>query len=130
MSIANGLIASMALGASDFSEDVLTLGIQTPNALIDVSALDLVGFQRIIGRRDCSVALTGRVSTASPGFHSVFSPATNGSVSGSLVVTFTAGPVLTVHVIAANYDLAVDASLGLVASVTCQMDTGVAAVWS
>lgn len=130
MTIYNGLIASLVFNSNDISEDVLTLSISSPNGMIDVSALDLVGFQRIIGRRDASLALTCRVSSAAAGAHATLKGATASSISASCVITTTAGPVFTFHGIVANYDVAIDASLGLVASSTIQMDTGVAGAWT
>lgn len=130
MTIYNGLISTLVFNSNDISEDILTLGIQTPNGIIDVSALDLVGMQRIIGRRDSSIALTCRVSSAAAGAHATLKGATATSISASCVITTTAGPVYTLHAIVANYDVAFDASLGLVGSATLQMDTGVAGAWT
>lgn len=130
MTIANGLISSLTVDGDDISEDVMSLGLQTPNGLIDVSTLDLVGFQRIIGRRDCSLQLTTRVSDAVAGAHAVLSPATSTVVSGAVVITFAAGPVLTFGGIVGNYDVNVGQDLALTATSTISMNNGVAAVWS
>ena len=129
MSVSTGLLTSFTFNSNDISEDILTMGIGTPNNMIDVSALDLVGFQRIIGRRDCQIQLTTRLSSASPSAHSTLSPATSTSVSASCVIVF-AGKTLTVHCIVANYDYAGQNDLGAVFSSTLMMDDGVAAVWS
>ncbi len=129
MAVSTGLLTSFTFGGSDISEDILTMSIGTPNSMIDVSALDLVGFQRIVGRRDCQISLTTRLSSASPSAHSVLSPATSTSVTGSTVIVF-AGKTLTVHTIVQNYDLADGNDLSAVFSSTLVMDDGVAAVWS
>lgn len=129
MAVSTGLLTSFTFGGSDISEDILTMSIGTPNNMIDISALDLVGFQRIIGRRDCQIQLTTRLSNASPSAHSVLSPATSTSVTGSTVIVF-AGKTLTVHTIVGNYDLADGNDLSAVFSSTLMMDDGVAAVWS
>lgn len=129
MAASTGLLTSFTFNSSDISEDILTMSIGTPNNMIDVSALDLVGFQRIIGRRDCQISLTTRLSSASPSAHSVLSPATSTSVSASCVIVFAA-KTLTVHCIAGNYDLSDSNDLSAVFSSTLMMDDGVAAVWS
>lgn len=129
MAVSTGLLTSFTFNSNDISEDILTMSIGTPNNMIDVSALDLVGFQRIVGRRDCQVQITYRLSSASPSAFSTLSPATSTSVSASCVIVF-AGKTLTVHCIVANVDLADGNDLSAVFSSTLMMDTGVAAVWS
>jgi len=129
MAVSTGLLTSFTFNGSDISEDILTMSIGTPNNLIDVSALDLVGFQRIVGRRDCQVSLTTRLSDASPSAHSVLSPATSTSVAASCVIVF-GGKTLTFTGVVGNYDLADGNDLSAVFSSTIQMSNGVAAVWS
>jgi len=129
MAVSTGLLTSFTFTGSDISEDILTMSIGTPNNMIDVSALDLVGFQRIVGRRDCQISLTTRLSDASPSAHSVLSPATSTSVAGACVIVF-AGKTLTVNCIVGNYDLADGNDLSAVFSSTLMMNNGVAAVWS
>lgn len=129
MAVSTGLLTSFTFNGNDISEDILTMSIGTPNNMIDVSALDLVGFQRIIGRRDCQVTITTRLSNASPSAHSTLSPATSTSVSAACVIVF-AGKTLTFHAIVGNYDLNDGNDLSAVFSSTLLMDTGVAAVWS
>lgn len=126
----NGLIASLTVGGSDISEDIKSLSIGSPNEMIDVSALDLSGFQRIIGRRDVQLQLTSRVSNASPGAHSVLSPATNGTVTGAVVITTTAGPVFTFTGIVANYDVGIGNDLALEGSSTIMLSSGTPGAWS
>jgi len=128
MAVSTGLLTSLTFNSVDISEDVLTLSIGSPNSLIDVSALDLVGFQRIVGRRDATLQMTGRVSTGT-GFHSVLSPATSTSISASCVIVF-AGKTFTFTGIAGNYDMAIGNGLDAVASATISMSNGVAGVWS
>lgn len=129
MAVKTGLLTSLTYNSNDISEDILTIGIQAPNGLIDVSALDLVGFQRLVGRRDAVLQCTARVSDAAAGAHATLSPATSTSISASCVIVF-GGKTFTFHGIAGNYDVAIDNSLGLVASFTISMDNGVAGVWS
>jgi hypothetical protein len=129
MAVSTGLLTSFTYTGSDISEDILSMSIGTPNNMLDVSALDLVGFQRIVGRRDCTIQLTTRLSNASPSAHSVLSPATSTSVSGACVIVF-AGKTLTVNLIVGNYDYAGANDLGAIFSSTLMMANGVAAVWS
>lgn len=130
MTIYNGLIASLVFNGNDISDDVLTIGIQTPMGMIDVSALDLQGFQRILGRLDATLALTTRFSSAAAGAHATFKGATAAAVTGSCVITTTAGPVLTFHGIVSKYDVAIGNDLKLEGQAEIQMDTGVAAAWT
>lgn len=130
MATYNGLIASLTVNGSDISEDVKTANIVAGNEMLDVSALDLAGMQRIIGRRDAQLQLTCRVSNASPGAHSVLSPATNGTVTGAVVITYTAGPVFTFTGIVQNYDISTGQDLNLEASSTIMLSNGTAGAWS
>lgn len=126
-----GLLTSMTFdGSSDFSNDVTSMTIGSPTNMIDVSGLDVEGFERLSGRKDTQIQISGVVSSDASGFHEVFSPASAAQVDGSLVITFAAGPVLTVTVIANGYDVAVGNDLALTASTTLQMFDGTPAVWS
>lgn len=129
MAVKTGLLTSLTFNSNDISEDILTLGITSPNGLIDVSSLDLVGFQRIVGRRDATLQCTARVSDAAAGAHATLSPATASSISAACVIVF-GGKTFTFTGIAANYDVAIDNALGLVASFSIQMSTGVAGAWT
>lgn len=130
MTIYIGTLTSLVYNGNDISEDVLSLGITSPNGIIDVSALDLVGFQRIVGRRDAALALTCRVSSAAAGAHATLKGATASEISASCVITFVAGPVFTFTGVVANYDVADGGDLGLIASATIQMANGVAGAWT
>lgn len=129
MAVKTGLLTSLTFNSNDISEDVLSLQISTPNGMIDVSGIDLVGFQRIVGRRDCKLSLTCRVSDAAAGAHATLSPATASSVSASCVIVF-GGKTLTFHGIVENYDVAIGNGLEATATSTISMDTGVAAAWT
>jgi hypothetical protein len=129
MAVKTGLLTSLTFNSNDISEDVLSLSISTPNGMIDVSGIDLVGFQRIVGRRDCSLQLTCRVSDAAAGAHATLAPATASSVSASCVIVF-GGKTLTFHAIVQNYDVSIGNGLEATASSTLVMDTGVAAAWT
>lgn len=129
MAVKTGLLTSFTFNSNDIAPDLLSVSIGTPNNMIDVSGLDLVGFQRIIGRRDCQVSVTGRISDTAAKYHATCSPATSTSISASLVIVF-GGKTLTLHAICANYDVQIGNGLDAVASSTFQMDTGIAAVWS
>lgn len=130
MATYNGLIASLTIGGSDISEDVKTANIVAGNEMLDITTLDLVGMQRMVGRRDAQLQMTTRISDASPGAHSVLSPATNGTVSGAVVITYTAGPVFTFTGIVANYDVSIGNDLALEATSTIMLSNGVAGAWS
>ena len=130
MTIYNGLIASLVFNGNDISEDIETLSISAGGAPIDVSALDLVGFQRIIGRVDASLQITARVSSVATGAHATLKGASAGAISGSCVITTTAGPVFTFHGIVGAPSWAIDKSLGLIINATISMDTGVAGAWT
>ena len=129
MAVKTGLLTSFTFNSNDIAADLLTVSIGTPNNMIDVSGLDLVGFQRIIGRRDCTVGVTFRISDTAAKAHATLAPATSTSISASCVIVF-GGKTLTFHAIAANYDVAIGNDLSAVGSCTLMMDTGVAAVWS
>ena len=129
MAVKTGLLTSLTFNSNDISEDILSYQITSPNGLIDVSGLDLVGFQRIVGRRDASLVCTARVSDAAAGAHATMSPATASSISAACVIVF-GGKTATFNGIAENYDVAVGNGLDAVASFTIRMDTGVALAWT
>jgi hypothetical protein len=129
MAVKTGLLTSLTFNSNDISEDILSYGIQSPNGLIDVSGLDLVGFQRLIGRRDAVLVCTARISDAAAGAHATMSPATSTSISASCVIVF-GGKTFTFNGIAGNYDVNVGNDMNAVASFTISMDDGVAGVWS
>ena len=130
MTIYNGLVASLVFNSNDISEDVLSLGISTPMGIIDVTALDLVGMQRIFGRVDAKLTLKTRFSSAAAGAHATFKAATAAGVSASCVITTTAGPVFTFHGIVSKYDVSVGNDLKLEGDAEISMDTGVAGAWT
>jgi Cu/Ag efflux pump CusA len=130
MTIYNGLISTLVFNGNNISEDILSFGITAGGAMIDVSAVNLIGFQRIIGRRDAAIALTCRVSNAAAGAHATLKGSTAAAVLGACVITFTAGPVFTFTGIVGNYDVADGGDLGLVAQATISMSSGVAGAWT
>lgn len=129
MAVKTGLLTSLTFNSNDISEDILSYQIQSPNGLIDVSGLDLVGFQRIVGRRDAALVCTARVSDAAAGAHATMSPATASSITASCVIVF-GGKTFTFTGIAENYDVAVGNGLDAVASFTIRMSNGVAGAWT
>ena len=130
MTVYTGLISTLTVNGNDISEDVLSISISSPSGMIDISALDLVGFQRLVGRRDTSLQVSVRVSSAAAGGHATLSPATSTTVSGAVVITTTAGPVFTFTGTVANYDVSIGNDLALQGSSTILMNDGVAGVWS
>jgi hypothetical protein len=130
MSKYTGLLTSMTFAGDDISNDITSFTIGSPTNMIDVSGLDVEGFERLAGRKDTNIALSGVVSSDTDGFHANFSPASSAQVNGTLVITFAAGPVYTVSVIANGYEVAVDNSLGLTGRVTLTMFDGTPGVWS
>jgi hypothetical protein len=129
MAVKTGQLTSFTFNSNDIAADLLTMQLSSPNGMIDVSGLDLVGFQRIIGRRDAKVQLTFRISDTAAKAHATLSPATSTSISASCVIVF-GGKTFTFHAIAENYDVNIGNGLDAVGSCTLSMDTGVAGVWS
>ena len=129
MAVKTGQLTSFTFNSNDIAADLLTMNLTSPNGMIDVSGLDLVGFQRIIGRRDAKVSCTARVSDVAAKVHATIAPATASSVSASCVIVF-GGKTFTFHGIVENYDVAIGNGLDAVASFTISMDTGVAGAWS
>jgi hypothetical protein len=125
-----GLLTSMTFESDDISNDLTSFSIGAPTNMIDVSGLDVEGFERLAGRKDTNIQLSGVVSDDADGFHANFSPASSSQVTGTLVITFAAGPVYTVEVIANGYDVAVANDLALTGSVTLTMFDGTPGVWS
>lgn len=130
MTIYNGLVTSLVFNGNDISEDVLTAGITAGGQPIDVSALDLIGFQRILGRVDAVLNLTCRVSSAAAGAHATISPATAAEVAAACVLTTTAGPVATFTGIVGPVTWTIDNSLGFIMSFDISLSSGVALAWS
>jgi hypothetical protein len=126
-----GLLTSMTFGgSSDFANDVTQMQIGSPTNMVDVSGLDVDGFERLAGRKDTQISITGVVSDDASGFHATFSGASSEQVSGSLVIVFEAGVTATVSVIANGYNVQVNNDLGMVATTTLQMFDGTPLVWS
>lgn len=130
MTIATGLLTSLTFDGDDIAPDVLDLSIPNNNAQLDMSGLAETGVARISGRHDGSISLTIRISDAATNAHDIFAAATSAAVSGATVVTYTAGPVFTMHTTVTSYEVTIGQDLKATAKVTLMNDDGVAGVWS
>jgi len=122
-------VDNSAGSAVNITNDVGNFTINEGRTVIDVSGLDVVGMERLLGRSDISVELTGFYNPALS--HTVFSDVGTqaGTVTRTVAIAFSSGTA-TAEMVAASYNHTIgnDGSHGWTASL--QGTGGSAAAWT
>lgn len=104
--------------------------LNTNRALIDVSGLDVLGFERLMGRADSPISLAGAYNPAVS--HTVFKDVGSqaGTVTRTVTIIFPGGGTATVEAIAASYNLAVGQDGAVTWTADLQSTGGTALAWT
>lgn len=124
-------VTTAAGGTVDITNDVTAISaLDSDRAVIDVSGLDVLGFERLMGRANTTISLAGVYNPAKS--HTVFSTVGTqaGTVTRNVVVTFPAGGTATVTAIAPTYKMAIGQDGAATWTADLQSTNGTALAWS
>lgn len=119
--------------ARNLSNDILSVNVETPVGLQDVTGLDKSAIERLKLLADGKVTINGVFNpTATTGQHAVFSTIQSSSATRTVAVTYNTTPAatLTLEVLFDNYTVARAQSGELTFTATGQLANGTAPAWT
>jgi len=122
----SGLPTSITVASKDISNDILSMNIDTPYGVQDVTGLDKSAMERIMLRADCSGTLNFAFNIAADRSHAVLK--TPGSKT--FVIVYPGPATLTFTAVTSNYALASGADGSLLGSCSFALSSGTAAAWT
>ena len=121
----SGLTTTVTVAGNDISNDVLSMNMDTPFGVQDITGLDKSAVERIMLRADCTGTLNFAYNTSASRSHATLkTPGSKTFVIGypSATLTFTA--------VTTNYALNMGADGSLLGSCNFSLSSGTAAAWS
>jgi len=117
--------------ARDITNDVGSLQFNTSGVPIDVSGLDVTGFERLLGRRDTTLTLNGFYNPASNKSHDVFKTVLTqvGTVTRTVTLGWSTGTV-SGEMIAVSYNRTVNSDGSQPWTAELQATGGTVPTWS
>jgi hypothetical protein len=125
MAKVSALTTTVTVATKDISNDVLSLNVDTPYGVQDVTGLDKSALERIMLRADCTGTLNFAFNTSADRSHAVLK--TPGSKA--FVIGFP-GATLTFTAVTTNYAISLGADGSLTGSVNWALASGTAAAWT
>ena len=125
MAKVSGLTTSVTVASNDISNDVLSINVDTPYGVQDITGLDKSAVERIMLRADCTGTINFAYNTASNRSHATLK--TPGSKT--FVIGYP-GATLTFTAVTTNYALNMGADGSLLGSCNFSLSSGTAAAWT
>lgn len=126
MAKVSGLTTSVTVAGNDISNDVLSMNVDTPYGVQDITGLDKSAVERIMLRADLTGTLNFAYNTAASRSHATLK--TPGSKS--FVLVYPGPATLTFTAVTTNYALSMGAAGSLVGSCNFSLSSGTAAAWT
>jgi hypothetical protein len=126
MAKVSGLPTQITVATKDISNDILSMNIDTPYGVQDVTGLDKSAMERIMLRADCSGSLNFAFNIAADRSHAVLK--TPGSKT--FVIVYPGPATLTFTAVTTDYSLAFGADGSLIGTAPWELSSGTAAAWT
>ena len=125
MAKVSGLTTSVTIASNDISNDVLSINVDTPYGVQEITGLDKSAVERLMLRADCSGSMNGVFNTTASKSHATLK--TPGSKT--FVIGYP-GATLTFTAVTTNYAVTMAEDGSLVWSVNFALSSGTAAAWT
>jgi hypothetical protein len=126
MAKSSGLTTSVTVAGNNISNDVISIDVDTPYGVQDITGLDKSAVERLTLLADCTGTMTGVFNTTASMSHATLK--TPGSKT--FVVVYPGTATLTFTAITTGYSLTRAQDGSLVWTVPFQLSSGTAAAWT
>jgi hypothetical protein len=116
----------------DISNDVLSVDISTPRAMIDATGVDKSAMERLVGLADAQVTINGQFNDAADQSHDVFRTVSSSDVARTVELDYvtTGTSVLSMEMLFSDYAVARSADGNLTWTATGQLSDGTVPTWT